>query len=175
MSINSVSSSSSQASIIAEMSERLLKKSDTNQDNTIDKSELVASLQNAPAAPDGSAAPDAESLFAKIDADGDGQITQSELESDMESHASQEPPSGAPSGTPPSGAGGGGASGSSSSSSSNKVYEDADTNKDGTVSYQEQVAYDLKHSDDAKKAAIDQKRNEPAPYARLGNVIDTQA
>ena len=172
MNISGISSSSSQASIIAQMSERMMKKSDTNQDGSISRSELATSLEDAPQAKDGSAAPDAEALFTKIDSDGDGSITQSELEADMESQGAQMSSGAAPSGTPPAQGGGGAPASSSSSTDSSKVYEAADTDKDGTVSVQEQMAYDLKHPEQAKQAAIDQKRNEPAPYARIGQSID---
>ena len=47
---------------------------------------------------------------------------------------------------PPKGGGAGSApSSASSSSSSTKVYDPRDTNKDGTVSFMEQMMYDLKH------------------------------
>ncbi len=64
---------------------------------------------------------------------------------------------GHPSGPPPGGAPPGGAkqsSNTSSSSSSNKVYDKKDTNKDGTVSMQEELAYSLKHADEAKQTSV---------------------
>jgi hypothetical protein len=60
-------------------------------------------------------------------------------------------------GARPAGGGGGvkpAASGGSSggSSSSSKVYDKRDTNKDGTVSYQEAMLYALAHPDDDEKS-----------------------
>jgi hypothetical protein len=71
---------------------------------------------------------------------------------DIKNAMSQRAPAGAsraggPGGTPPNGATR--SSGASESSSSTKVYDKKDTNKDGTVSAQEELAYDLTHSGDA--------------------------
>jgi hypothetical protein len=41
------------------------------------------------------------------------------------------------------------ASGTSSASSNNKIYDKRDTNKDGTVSYEEAMQYAFKHADEA--------------------------
>ena len=68
---------------------------------------------------------------------------------------------GGASGPPPGGAhpsgGGDKASGTASSSDSNTVYDKKDANKDGTVSWKEEQDYDLKHPDEAKKAATTAK------------------
>jgi hypothetical protein len=80
---------------------------------------------------------------------------------------SQRPPMGK-NGGKPSGMPSGGApksSGSDSSSSSNKVYDKKDTNKDGTVSYQESILYDLKHPQESN-----QENNDAA-----GSTINTLA
>jgi hypothetical protein len=54
-----------------------------------------------------------------------------------------------PSGPPP-----GGAKGASGASGSpNKVYDKMDANKDGTVSYAEKIAYELKHPEATKAAS----------------------
>jgi hypothetical protein len=61
-------------------------------------------------------------------------------------------------GAPPSGAGGAGKSaGTSGTSDSNKIYDPADTNKDGTVSWKEQRAYDLKHPEEADQTSTSSK------------------
>jgi exo-beta-1,3-glucanase (GH17 family) len=59
------------------------------------------------------------------------------------------------SGTKPAGgaAPSGGAKSSSSSSSTSKVYDVRDTNQDGTVSFQEQIAYDLKQVEQNDKSS----------------------
>jgi hypothetical protein len=69
--------------------------------------------------------------------------------------AAQAPKAG---GTPPAGGGGGAkkaassdsTSSSSSTSSSTKTYDPADTNQDGTVSYEEAVRYSLMHPNNEK-------------------------
>jgi soluble cytochrome b562 len=79
---------------------------------------------------------------------------------------------GGSSGPPPGGAPGGGASkssGTSGSTSSSKVYDKKDTNEDGTVSLQEELAYSVKHRDDGKQSAAIVKDSEDTK----GNVIDT--
>jgi hypothetical protein len=68
-------------------------------------------------------------------------------------------PSGAPSG------GASKSSGSDSSSSSNTVYDKKDTNKDGTVTAQEEILYNIKHPQESN-----QENNEVA-----GSIINTFA
>lgn len=64
-----------------------------------------------------------------------------------------------PASTPPAGAGIGvkaaaSTSSTSSTSSSAKIYEAADTNKDGTVSFQEELLYEIQHpTDETEKQA----------------------
>ena len=54
-------------------------------------------------------------------------------------------------GAPPSGASK--ASGASASSSTSKVYDQKDANQDGTVSWEEELTYSLKHPDGAGQAS----------------------
>lgn len=56
----------------------------------------------------------------------------------------------------------------SSSSSGNKVYDKKDTNNDGTVSVQGEIAYDLKYPEEAENATGKQKNS--AGYVQHGNL-----
>jgi hypothetical protein len=76
-----------------------------------------------------------------------------------------------PGGAPPRGGHGGGShgTGESSSSSSNPVYDPKDANKDGKVSLQEELAYDLSHAQ-----ATTQSATKPTAQG-TNNSIDTVA
>jgi EF-hand domain pair/EF hand len=103
----------------------------------------------------GPAAPGAQEMFAQMDGDGDGKVTQQEFKA-AEPKA---PPSGGAQGAKPAGGqppasaagAGAGTKAASSTSSSSETYEPADTNEDGKVSAQEQQAYDARLA--AEKAA----------------------
>jgi hypothetical protein len=61
----------------------------------------------------------------------------------------------------------------SSTQSNGKVYDKRDTNKDGKVSLQEQMAWDLKHPKNASKSgANSQSSNTNSP---VGTIVDTTA
>jgi hypothetical protein len=103
---------------------------------------------------------------------GNGKISETENENQMKKM-------GAKGGKPPSEAGGAPPSGSaqkstassgSSSSSDNKVYDKKDTNKDGTVSYQEEFDYNLKHPEVANENQANAQK--AAGYSRNGNLND---
>jgi len=64
---------------------------------------------------------------------------------------------------------------SDSSSSDTKVYDKMDTDKDGTVSYEEEQAYYLKHPEAKKKKDVESKLNDIAPWERTGENVNTQA
>ena len=107
-----------------------------------------------------------QTLSKAVDA-GDLKAAQAAY-ADIKKTISQGPPAGGrpagmPGGGPPSGgspAGGAGkSSGAGSSSSSNKTYDKKDTNKDGTVSAMEELAYDLKNPGDAAKTSTTAKIN----------------
>ncbi|MDY0745310.1 EF-hand domain-containing protein [Paucibacter sp. R3-3] len=98
---------------------------------------------------EGSDTAKAEEMFKKMDTDGDGKVTESEFKAASEkmdaarqsgghaalggAHSAQGAPRQA-------------AVSASDSSSSEKTYDPADTNEDGTVSQQEQQAYDAKQA-----------------------------
>lgn len=114
---------------------------DGDKDGKLSKTEFVSGLQSK-----GVSADDAAKQFDAIDTQKTGSITQSDLETAVKSGkfgppAGARPAGGAPhGGGRPEGAGGAGAAGGST-----KTYEAADTNKDGTVSAEEQLVYSISH------------------------------
>lgn len=101
---------------------------------------------------EGSDTAKAEEMFKKMDTDGDGKVTESEFKAASEKmDAARQSGGHAALGGAHSAQGGprqavASSSDSSSSSSSEKTYDPADTNEDGTVSQQEQQAYDAKQA-----------------------------
>lgn len=125
---------------------------DSDKDGKLSKTEFVSGLQSK-----GVSADDAAKQFDAIDTQKTGSITQSDLETAVKSGkfgppagargAGGGPPPGGPQGGGrPEGAGGaGGAGGAASTGSSTQTFEAADTNKDGTVSAEEQLVYSIAH------------------------------
>jgi hypothetical protein len=166
MSINSIGSSTNFDP--TQMAKEFFKKADANSDGSIDKTELKTMLSNGPNGKNG--AKDIDKIFAKADTNGDGKMSETENENQMKKM-------GAKGGKPPSQAGGAPPSGSaqkstassgSSSSSDNKVYDKKDTNKDGTVSYEEEFEYGLKHPEEAN--ASDSNAQKAVGYNKTGNL-----
>jgi hypothetical protein len=60
------------------------------------------------------------------------------------------------------------------SQSNNKVYDKKDTNKDGTVSYEEEIIYDLTHPEDANKSQQNPQGSDNL-NAWVGSTVDTKA
>jgi hypothetical protein len=89
----------------------------------------------------------AKDAFTKMDANADGKVTSSEFtDAAPKNSPNAGAPGGRPSGPPPGPPPGGGAGGQGgakgvSESSANQSYDPADTNKDGTVSELERLAY----------------------------------
>ncbi len=81
---------------------------------------------------------------------------------------SQGPPAGGPDG------GTGGAKKASASNagsqSESKVYDKKDINKDGTVSYEEEMVYNLQHPEDVSKSQLDRKGSGNL----VGSIVDTK-
>lgn len=155
---------------------------DTDQKGYLTVSDLASAVVNF--SPEGSqlsaddAQAKAEEMLAKMDSDGDGQVTQSEFEA----AAPPKPPEGgmppqgsegAPPGPPPAGGPGGGGGAAGASSSSSKTYDPADTNEDGTVSEKEREAYAAKHPTQQAQGQ-DQQPPPPKPRDRAtSEAIDT--
>lgn len=189
MQINSMNSAAGASSAhqppsAAALANRIFKQADTDTDGYITQEELEVSLKNAPQPRDGKKAPDAATLFKQADEDNDGKITKNELISALSKNKENEsaggPPRGAGGPPPPSGGpsptGTGKTSGSASSSTdANKVYEDADSNEDGTVTTLEQANYDRAHPADVTKKEVQEKLSELASDERTGVFLDTEA
>ena len=145
---------------VSKWADSVFYKLDTKNQGYIEKSDLQSALSGV----DGSTTPssDIDDAFGALDGDGDGKVTKSELTDAMTKLSDQlnaqfdasriqggggMRPDGPPPGPPPGGAGGpGGAESTDSTSSTSSTTEPADTNGDGTVSAQEQAAYETKEA-----------------------------
>ncbi|MYN17518.1 EF-hand domain-containing protein [Rugamonas sp. FT107W] len=177
--ISGVSSGSTQATTFdpakgaARFAAKVFTDLDADKDGKVNKDEFVSGLESK-----GVSADDATKQFDAIDTQKNGSITQSDLETAIKSgsFAPPRPNGGGEAGGPGgpqggqhaegargAGGGGGGAGGVSSSGSSSKTYEAADTNKDGTVSAQEQLVYSIAHPDKTSDAS------------KIGNNVDQLA
>jgi len=156
MSISSIGSSSSYDSV---QSKTFFKKADADNSGGIDKAELKTMLANK-AGSDKSTL-NVDDIFAKIDTNGNGSIDETENADQMKKMGGKgaPPPGGPPpkGGTPPSGGGGATAAAGTSSAESDKVYDEKDTNEDGTVSVQEELMYTINHPQEAKSQSGMQK------------------
>jgi Ca2+-binding EF-hand superfamily protein len=126
------------------MAAKILKDLDTNNDQTINKSEFIAGMKSK-----GMSQADAEKLFNSIDTKGTGILTQPDIEKAMRKNSASGRMS-PPRDMPPEGAHGApaGKSGKteeSSSLNSSPIYDKKDANKDGTVTIQEAMNYYLSH------------------------------
>lgn len=144
---------------------------DTDQKGYLTVSDLASAVVNISSQGSQLSADDAqaqaEEMFAKMDSDGDGQVTLSEFED----AAPPAPPQGGAGGPPPAGAGGGGGAAAAGSASSTS-YDPADSNEDGTVSEQERQAYAAKHP--TQQAQGQQPPPPPKPRDRAtSEAIDT--
>jgi hypothetical protein len=151
---------------VSKWADSVFSKLDTKNQGYIEKSDLQSALS---ATGDANAAQsdDIDDAFSALDGDGDGKVTKSELTDAMtklsdqlnaqfdasRTHGGGMRPDGPPPGPPPgsaaSTAGTGGTSGTSTTT------EPADTDGDGTVSAQEQAAYETKQANESGKSADD--------------------
>ena len=113
----------------------MFKKLDANSDGGVTKDEFLAGIKKHK----GDADEALTRMFENTDGDGDGIITQTEIDAMMQKMAKN----GGAKGPPPSG-GVGKASSSGTSGSSSTSYDVRDTNEDGEVSTQEKMDYILK-------------------------------
>lgn len=163
-----VASINGSAGSVSKWADSIFSKLDTKNQGYIDKSDLQSAL-SATGDANGTQSSDIDDAFSALDGDGDGKVTKSELTDAMTKLSDQlnaqfdasrvnggnggMRPDGPPPGPPPGGAGGpGGAADASSgtdstsSTSSTSTTNAADANGDGTVSAQEQAAYDAKQA-----------------------------
>ena len=160
MSIGSIGSST--AFDPTQMAAKFFKKADANGDGSIDKSELKSMLSKGPNGKNISDA-DVDKFFSKVDTNGDGKIDEAENANQMKKMGGGKGGPSPSGGMPP----GGSSKSASGSQSSSKVYDVRDTNKDGTVSYQEQLDYDLKHPQEADSSTDAQQSS--TGYNRQGS------
>jgi hypothetical protein len=154
------------------MAAELFKKADTNNDGGVDKTELKSMMANK------GPTDDVDSVFAKADQNSDGKIDATENESflenvgkEMQARAEKSGDTGGTPSPPPAGGQGGGgggsqAAGATSESSDNKTYDPKDTNKDGTVSYQEEMAYAQKHPEKQEKSQNSSQSKSGSDYVK---------
>ena len=130
-----------------QMAQAMFKKLDANADNSIDLSELQAAAK-------GRKGPSPEQILKTADTDGDSKISGTEFQQILKKTGGPGgtgpkggmPPGGGIGG--PRGAGGGRgpkASENEESSDDTKIYDKMDANKDGIVTYEERIAYEMDH------------------------------
>jgi hypothetical protein len=175
MSVSSISGSGSFDP--TQVASNFFKKADTNGDGSIDKSELKTALSSGSNGQTVTNA-DVDKIFKAADTDGDGKISESENAAQMKRTGGGKSGAGAPpsGGVPPSGGAQGSASSTGASSSdSNTVYDKKDLNKDGTVSFQEEAKYDLKHPNEIKVSGYDSQGNMNAASTGASSQISLEA
>jgi hypothetical protein len=134
--------------------------------NLEDAKKAYAQLQKDAPTQDGKGA---NPMSADIDSLGKA-LESGDLKAAQEAYAkiqekiAQGPPAGGPGGAKKASASKAG------SQSDNKVYDKKDINKDGTVSYEEEMAYTLQHPEDMNKRQQDQKGSGNL----LGSIVDTK-
>lgn len=161
-------------------------KLDTKNQGYIEKTDLQSALS---ATDDGGGMRpgDIDDAFSALDGDGDGKVTKSELTDAMTKLSDQlnaqfdasrvngggMRPDGPPPGPPPGGAGGAGgaADSTSSTSSTSSTTEPADTNGDGTVSAQEQAAYETKQASESDSGQAAKPHHERDPMREFAHAL----
>jgi len=141
MSISAVGSSGGidRSQMASKMASRMVKDMDADGDGSVNKAEFVKGL-----AAKGVSADEAGKRFDAIDTKHAGTVSQGDIETAIKAGGAKKP-SGA-GGPPP---GGGAKPGGAAKSSDTKSYDKKDANKDGTVSTEEELVYDLSHVDAA--------------------------
>lgn len=159
-------------------------KLDTKKQGYIEKTDLQSALS---ATDDGGGmqSGDIDDAFSALDGDGDGKVTKSELTDAMTKLSDQlnaqfdasrvngggTRPDGPPPGPPPGGAGGAGGAADSTSSSTTSTTEPADTNGDGTVSAQEQAAYETKQASESDSGQAAKPHDERDPMREFAHAL----
>ncbi|SDC36375.1 EF hand [Massilia sp. PDC64] len=174
---------------LSKWADSVFSKLDTKNQGYIEKSDLQSALSGV----DGGAtqSSDIDDAFGALDGDGDGKVTKSELTEAMTKLSDQlnaqfdaariqggggMRPDGPPPGPPPGGAGGPGGAGSadstdSTASTSSSTTEPADTNGDGTVSAQEQAAYETRQASESDSGQAAQAHHERDPMREFAHAL----
>ena len=122
-----------------------------------------------------------DDLFAQLDTDGDGKLTQAEFEAGRPQEGPQgangaqgsAPPDG-PSGPPPAGGPGGSGGAGTSESASSQTYDKLDTNQDGTVSELERLVGAMKDVATASKSDSQDNATHLVDVAKLAQQMYAQ-
>jgi Ca2+-binding EF-hand superfamily protein len=77
---------------LAQMREKLFKKTDADGSGSITKEELSDAIASMPKPPGGGEGPDADKMFTRMDVDGNGEVTQEEHDSALEQMDAQRKP-----------------------------------------------------------------------------------
>lgn len=190
-----VASISNSSGGVSKWADSVFSKLDTKNQGYIEKSDLQSALSGV----DGSAtqSSDIDDAFGALDGDGDGKVTKSELTDAMTKLSDQlnaqfdasrvngggSRPDGPPPGPPPGGGahgprGSGGAEGASSTDSTDSTdatasttTEAADANGDGTVSAQEQAAYETKQASESDSGQTARAHHERDPMREFAHAL----
>ena len=173
---------------LSKWADSVFSKLDTKNQGYIEKSDLQSALSGT----DGNATPssDIDDAFSALDGDGDGKVTKSELTEAMTKLSDQlnaqfdagrvngggMRPDGPPPGPPPGGAGGPGGAGptdstTDSTAGTSNTTEPADTNGDGTVSAQEQAAYETKQANESDSGQTVKPQHERDPMREFAHAL----
>jgi Ca2+-binding EF-hand superfamily protein len=149
----------------------MFKKLDANSDGGITKEEFLAGIKKQ----EGDSDEKLTKMFEETDTDGDGKISQAENETAMKKMAQGSQGAQKPKGPSPGGGAGKDSSSSSSSSSSTSTnYDVRDTNKDGTVSNKEKLAYILKQLQELENTDTSQNEyNQSGESTSSNSLIST--
>lgn len=131
--ISSISSTTTQTQAV----DQLFKKADANSDGKLTKAELTSALESAGDSEQDSTTK-VDEFFKMLDTSDKGYVTKQDVATGLEAQQAQ---GARPAGGPP---GGGGGAGKAEESSSTDSTDPADTNGDGKVSMDEEMAYLLK-------------------------------
>jgi Ca2+-binding EF-hand superfamily protein len=146
MSVASIGSTTFNPQAMAsQMASSIMKEADTDGNGTLSKTELTAFKASK-----GGHGPDVDEVFSTYNKSGDGELTQSELQSSIEAEGAKMQAQGGRPGPPPANSaeksGSSDASATSSSSSTTKANCDVkDLNQDGKVTEAEILMYSLTH------------------------------
>ena len=161
---------------LSKWTDSVFSKLDTKNQGYIEKSDLQSALSGV--AGGATQSNDIDDAFGALDGDGDGKVTKSELTDAMTKLSDQlnaqfdasrmhggggMRPDGPPPGPPPGDAGGAGSTGSTT--------EPADSNGDGTVSAQEQAAYDTKQADEPGNGEAARASHERDPMREFAHAL----
>ncbi|WP_321477666.1 EF-hand domain-containing protein [uncultured Paludibaculum sp.] len=168
-SLTSTLNASSTAQTQSKVVDKMFEKVDTNKDGQITKDELAQSLESGKSQADSSGKKlSVDELFQMLDSGGKGYITKEDAAAGLDAMAQKlaEAKSKTSGGGESTGGGGGAkGAGASGASSTSTDYDPKDTNQDGTVSLQEELAYVMKHYAKTDAVEISTQESSTETYA----------